>query len=86
MIRLLEDWTITLVDISIPAMLINPVQEGEDYGKGVIFYLRENKVMNGPGGWGVKHLLHWKVKSYTSTGSVGTYKPTCYIGQMNPQC
>ena len=45
MIRLLEDWTITLVDISIPAMLINPVQEGEDYGKGVIFYLRENKVM-----------------------------------------
>ena len=46
MIRLLEDLTITaLVDISLPAMLINPVQEGEDYGKGVIFYLRENKVI-----------------------------------------
>ena len=48
MIRLLEDWTITaFVNISLPAMLINPVQEGEDYGKGVIFYLRENKVMGG---------------------------------------
>ena len=65
MIRLLEDWTITaLVDISLPAMLINPVKEGEDYGKGVIFYLRENKVMIGE----VKHmmslLLHWEVSSY----------------------
>ena len=50
MIRLLEDWTIPAsVDISLPAMLKNPVQEGEDYGKGVIFYLRENKVMNGAG-------------------------------------
>ena len=26
---------------------MHPVQEGEDYGKGVIFYLRENKVMGG---------------------------------------
>ena len=25
--------------------LMHPVQEGEDYGKGVIFYLRENKVV-----------------------------------------
>ena len=24
--------------------LMHPVKEGEDYGKGVIFYLRENKV------------------------------------------
>ena len=24
---------------------MNPAQEGEDYGKGVIFYLRENKVI-----------------------------------------
>ena len=28
--------------------LMHPVKEGEDYGKGVIFYLRENKVR---GGW-----------------------------------
>ena len=50
---------------------MSPDQEGEDYGKGVIFYLRENKVMNG------KHLLHWKVKSYSSARSDSTYKPTC---------
>lgn len=28
---------------------MNPAQEGEDYGKGVIFYLRENKVILGGG-------------------------------------
>ena len=27
--------------------LMHPVKEGEDYGKGVIFYLRENKVRGG---------------------------------------
>ena len=31
----------------ITRLLIFCAQEGEDYGKGVIFYLRENKVTTG---------------------------------------
>ena len=37
-----ENWTYILA-----MYLVHPVQEGEDYGKGVIFYLRENKVKGG---------------------------------------